>query len=470
VPTEMALDWSVIGGNPAPGDVGALENASREVQQVQEEATDHLQQVRGILAGWGGSGWSGASARRFETLLQGAEQHLVRMEECHQELASLLAGRAAELAGQQQAARQVLQEAEDAQARRQAASARQAEAQAEHAEAARAHARATEEISRIENAITSRVQQLEAIGTQVLGDLFKVMDAPLQSLLGEKQVQETARSAAQTVMDQAWELIGTMAGLIADAEADFRAALRQAEQVRAEVDQEAHLVGNRINQVQNGIHNLWHHAEQRGVSDGEHVVHTVEELLVGVGSAGATVKHTSIPRFSGSPNSVKPSAPIVVRSPAPSASEEAVNWAEKEYKSPSPQFSIPNIRCYTFVYQAYHAANPSDPPLHSYPTAQEAYLHYKATCRTTSPPPKGAIVFYSYTYKGTTYGHAAISIGTGSVICTQDVTGCPGVVKVPFVTPRRPATSAPPIVNSAGKRIAISYCHFEGWYLPENAS
>ena len=207
----MSADWNLIGGNPAPGDVGVLETASGSVNQAREEAGNSLQQVQGILAGWSGSRWSGPAAVKFEGFLQAAAQHLSQMQTAHEPVGAALTAHAATLSEQQPTANRALQTAEQATAKRATAVARRTRAQETYSETARLNIQATSDLARIESAIS-------AVGADVL------------SLLGEKQTAEIRQASAQKGMHVASGIISEMGNWISDAEAAFSAAIKLADQ------------------------------------------------------------------------------------------------------------------------------------------------------------------------------------------------------------------------------------------------
>jgi len=134
----------------------------------------------------------------------------------------------------------------------------------------------------------------------------------------------------------------------------------------------------------------------------------------------------------------------------------AIGWAQKQLTAPSVDYAGPNGDCYQFVGQAY------DTGLKAEPTAWDAYNYYKGQgdIQTTTPPPAGAVVFYNYVdpSNGVQYGHAALSLGSGQVICTQDSSHSDaGVVEVNYAN----ANGALPLSTGAA-----SECTYVGWYLP----
>jgi len=66
--------------------------------------------------------------------------------------------------------------------------------------------------------------------------------------------------------------------------------------------------------------------------------------------------------------------------------------------------------------------------------AYAAYEAYRPLVRTDTPPPKGAVVFYSYFIDGTNYGHVGIADGNGNVISVVGKRGTPnaGVQRKPL--------------------------------------
>jgi len=483
--------WTLIGGNPAPGDVGVLETASGSVYQVREEANDFVRQVRGILAGWAGSGWSGPAASKFEEFLQAAGQHLSQMESAHEPVGNALTAHATALAEQQPIATRALQAAERAQARRDTASDRQASARAQYARAEQSHTQATSELSRIESAITTRVQELEAVGTQILGDLLHVADPDLQSLFGEQREWTGAQNVARDLMEGAARVIGDMEELISDAEAAFGAAIRLANDVRSEVERSASHARSLISDADNDLSNVWHHVGQDLGLHADDAIHIAEELLVGLGvasgllaaTAGPTGAAVVAPNVSGLHVPIAPYADPTSTIPSPPSpgAQQALTWAEKELDDPQPPYNVQNSTCYRFVYTAYaHATKNLAQSQLPHENAITALHHFQMSkppgwhTATTppSPPPKGAIVFYET--KTGTEGHAAISVGTGQVICTQTTFAkdptWPGLVKVPYVGKGLPNTGTPRIYMSKTGNTPTpehpSYFTYKGWYLP----
>lgn len=174
-----------------------------------------------------------------------------------------------------------------------------------------------------------------------------------------------------------------------------------------------------------------------------------------------------------------------VASGSSAANEAAISWAENQASEggSGTLFSGPNTNCLAFVTQAFggsvpngstilanlaqHGIQPVSPGNGAY--AQDLYNDYKASgvaMNTTLPPPKGAIVFYNYT--GYTpgvapsgspdLGHVGISAGNGEIVCTQDISGLPGVAEVQAVVP---GTNALALSNGEA-----SWCTFEGWCMP----
>jgi uncharacterized protein YukE len=255
-------DWSLIGGNPAPGDVTSLDGAAGAVTTVRGEAANHLAQVQGLLSGWSGSGWSGAAADRFQELLEGVGSHLSQMDAAHDPIGRALAGYAAALSQQQIAADQALQRAVSAAAQEASASARRTAASEEHAQHAATYSQAASDLSRIDDAINQRLQQLASAGLQVLGDLTHIADSALQALLGEKQTAETAQAAAQEGMRIASGIIGEMDAVIADAAADLRGAISLADEVRSEVESSVQTAERTFGDVDNDLRDIWRHVQQ----------------------------------------------------------------------------------------------------------------------------------------------------------------------------------------------------------------
>lgn len=274
-----ATDWSLIGGNPAPGDVTSLDGAAGAASTVRGEAANHLAQIQGLLSGWTGSGWSGAAADRFEELLQGVGQHLSQMEAAHDPIGRALARHAATLLQQQLAADQALQRAVSAAAQEASASARRTAASEEHAEHAETYSQAASDLSRIGDAINQRLQQLASAGIQLLGDLTHIADSALQALLGEKQVAEAAQAAAQEGMRIASGIIGEMDALIADATADLRGAIRLADEVRSEVESSVQTAERAFGDVDNDLRDIWRHVQQDVVGDGGAAVAAASALV-----------------------------------------------------------------------------------------------------------------------------------------------------------------------------------------------
>jgi uncharacterized protein YukE len=274
-----ATDWSLIGGNPAPGDVTSLDGAAGAASTVRGEAANHLAQIQGLLSGWTGSGWSGAAADRFEELLQGIGQHLSQMEAAHDPIGRALARHAATLLQQQLAADQALQRAVSAAAQEASASARRTAASEEHAQHAETYSQAASDLSRIGDAINQRLQQLASAGIQLLGDLTHIADSALQALLGEKQVAEAAQAAAQEGMRIASGIIGEMDALIADATADLRGAIRLADEVRNEVESSVQTAERTFGDVDNDLRDLWRHVEQGVVQNGGMAIAAASTLV-----------------------------------------------------------------------------------------------------------------------------------------------------------------------------------------------
>jgi len=363
--------WTLIGGNPAPGDVGVLETASGSVYQVREEANDFVRQVRGILAGWAGSGWSGPAASKFEEFLQAAGQHLSQMESAHEPVGNALTAHATALAEQQPIATRALQAAERAQARRDTASDRQASARAQYARAEQSHTQATSELSRIESAITTRVQELEAVGTQILGDLLHVADPDLQSLFGEQREWTGAQNVARDVMEGAARVIGDMEGLISDAEAALSAAIRLANDVRSEVERSASHARSLISDVDNDLSDVWHHVGQDLGLHADDPIHIAEELLIGLGVASGLLTSTAGPTgaaviaLAPSARPAPPSIPVPIGrppvTPSPPAEEQVQgNFPVTNSTIATVASRTPNGtkmgQCYTAVVRWLHEA------------------------------------------------------------------------------------------------------------------
>lgn len=462
------VDWALLDGDPAPGDIEALTTAANVAGQVRLEAGDHLRQVEGILAAWPSFGWQGSAASRFQELLQGAARHLSQMEDAHGPVSQSLSGHARTLSEQQPIARRALEHATQATAQKATASQRREEARQRYTQAALVSNRAATELSRIENAITSRLQELESLGAHIIGSLFSIADGPLQALLGEKATWEAARSDAEEGMRAASGIIGDMEHLIEDADAALTAAVRLASEVRSEVEDSVKRALGIIGDVDSDLRGFWHHVEE-GVMRGESgSVQELENLVMGIASGlgivyerGESSKSRSSSfetrqnRRTVSEQSIEPTNSELKVS---AAATSAVFWAE----SPERNSTNWDHRCLAFVFHAYKTSNNPVTLWSRFGTMTFGTTTYPEDVWTRlihgvgggivhnhddlSPPP-GALVFWPP--HGEYPGHVAISIGGGEVVTTEaGGFGGPGVTEMSIAT-----------LNS-------SSCASVGWWLP----
>jgi len=122
MPPDMSGDWSLVGGNPAPGDADLVQLAARRANQTAVLAADSQLFFDHLTEEVGTCGWEGEAAQRFQSAFSPIGPDLGVMARSYESVSSALSTYAARLEVLQGEAARALTRAEVARRRRDAAS------------------------------------------------------------------------------------------------------------------------------------------------------------------------------------------------------------------------------------------------------------------------------------------------------------------------------------------------------------
>jgi uncharacterized protein YoxC len=224
--------WDLVGGDPAPGDPGWIEQQTAVLGQIAQEAEGCYRQLDGIFGQWASSDWSGLAADTFRSHIGGVIPDLEKTTNSYGTASSALGWFSSELSGLQAAAQQALGQAQSAESELVAATAAGEEARQVAAVADEEAANFGQEISRLTMDIRIREQQL---GPQA------AVDPTLQSWASQVRQLEAAMSdawsrsrqaaldiaAAQQQAEDAQNSLNSARRMIADISNRFQGAVRQ---------------------------------------------------------------------------------------------------------------------------------------------------------------------------------------------------------------------------------------------------
>jgi len=114
-------DWSLVGGDPAPGDPDQVLAFSSQLEHVADDASECLRQLQSIANSWSGADWHGDAADAFRESIGELPEDLGKLERSYSLAARALSRYARLQRDAQDKARDALQRAQAAEAERRAA-------------------------------------------------------------------------------------------------------------------------------------------------------------------------------------------------------------------------------------------------------------------------------------------------------------------------------------------------------------
>lgn len=279
--------WDVLGGNPAPGDVAAIEGIVGGARAVITEVATDIDEMRRIMSAIGQATWHGPAAERFLELLGAAASHLVLMERAHAPVSQALSAHAALLAEQQQQAARTLAKAVAAVTQRAEQMARRTAAEERYAATAGDYDRASNELENIE-------REISTAGMHLVSNVVGIADSTLQVLLGSKQSWEKVRSLAIEGMAAARDVVSDAERLIDEAEEALAAAVRMAGSIAAEVESSVASACRVMSEMDDDLGTIWRHVEQGAVGGFDHWASSVRSQLTAVTPSLGEAFHVAI--------------------------------------------------------------------------------------------------------------------------------------------------------------------------------
>jgi len=475
-------DWSLLGGNPAPGSPGVFEGVARVLAPIVDHSESSSSSVRTMAQQAGSSSWSGTAAETFAEAVYAIPNDLGDLVLANQRAISALNTYSETLTTLQSQATQVLTRAQSDQNNINSASTALGAAEASYVSAD-----AEYEYFRVK----VDVLEGEKFVAGVAGD-----HAEAARLEAEILSASQSRNAAWNQRNDASQRISTSQSALRSAQKQLADEQTNANRIAAQRNEAIGVFVGQMNAAADFVvgQRSWFDRVRQDFDSVAGIAWSAAEGILGIGhsnNATSGTAHSTEDQKDHAPSSGEShAAPTVVAPgqeavPLSAAAQSAIAWASNQSSNGGigALFDRPNSNCLGFVTQAYSPALPDQPQLladlsqHGLQPvspgdgvfAQDLYNYYKVTgvsMSTSLPPPKGALVFYNYTgyapgqapAGAPDLGHVGISLGNGQIICTQDIPGLPGVATVSAVAP-----------NSSVLQLsdgAKSWCTFEGWCMP----
>lgn len=231
----MSGDWSLVGGNPAPGEPGLIQLVARRASNTADRASDSQLFFERLTLDVSACGWEGEAADKFQTAFAPIGPDLGVMARSYESVSSALATYAAQLEGLQAEAQRALARAELARHRRETAEARLAAASRRVSDLSRqlTSVRADEAFKRTQvnaalwldpagGAVAERHALARSIATR------RSIESALSEVRTEEHQARSARDSAEGELRQARAEVDSVRAERRQAEARAARAIRDA--------------------------------------------------------------------------------------------------------------------------------------------------------------------------------------------------------------------------------------------------
>jgi hypothetical protein len=244
----MGDQWDLVGGDPAPGDPGWIQQHANTLGQIAEEAGGCREQLDAIVGQWASSDWRGPASEVFRSRIGTVVPDLSKASASYGTASSTLGRFASTLSDLQAAAGQALSRAQSAQSRLSNANSAASEGRRQVAALAQEQRAISEEIAVLARQIQVRQQQL---GPQAAAD------PTLQTWQRLLQQQESSMTTTLAQSRQAEELLAGAENDAVNAQSVLASARWDIENIRTEFDRAVRqAVGELEEAAAQGIKNL----------------------------------------------------------------------------------------------------------------------------------------------------------------------------------------------------------------------